>query len=134
MTESVTQALLAAAELVDAIGDQAERDRASWNAGYRYAARTFFDLGVQTGRMAAEQAEAERWAPVAEHVRRTAGMPTRAELETRRSAPGGDAYFAALLRYGGTEFAGVGKPRVPAPPGAYQAALAWAEQRQEKAA
>lgn len=76
--------LIAAAKLVDAIGDQAARDRASYDAGYRYAARTFFDLGFQAGYQRAEELATLRWAPVAECVGRLAGLPAYADLERIR--------------------------------------------------
>lgn len=101
-----------AAELVAAIGDQAARDRESWQAGYRYASRTYFDLGFEAGRAAAERAQARRWAPVAEHVSQIAATPGHAELARRRAEPGNlwryrdgqaaepDAFTAAVLRRG----------------------------------
>lgn len=127
MTGAPDAALLAAAELVDAIGNQAVRDRQSFDAGYRDAAQRYFELGVTAGRMAAEQAAADRWVPIAERIDRIADLPTYADLLIRRAVPGGPAYYAAVLRNGGTEFGGVGRPRVPAPPEAVKAAVAWIE-------
>lgn len=75
---------MAAAELVDAIGDQAVRDRANFDDGYRYAARVYFDLGYQTGYARAEEMAARRWVPIAEQVGRLAGVPSYAALERIR--------------------------------------------------
>lgn len=136
MTDLHTLAM-AAAELVDDIGDQAERDRRSRAAGYQEGAalaRAMFDHGVDVGRALAERAEAERWAAVAADVRAMAGEPAAREMARRRAVPAGEAYFRDLIRHGGTEFAGVGRPRVPAPAGAYEAALAWARDRKGRAA
>jgi hypothetical protein len=127
MTDAPDASLLAAAELVAAIGDQAARDRESFDAGYRDAAQRYFELGVAAGRMAAERAAAERWIPIAERIDRIADLPAYAELLKRRALPGGPVYYAAILRNDGTEFGGVGRPRVPAPVGAVQAAVAWIE-------
>lgn len=121
----VTDTLLAAAELVDAIGDQAARDRQSFEAGYRYAARTYFEFGITAGRIAAERAAADRWVPIAERIDRIADLPAYAELAARRALPGGPAYWATVLRNDGTEFGGVDRPRVPAPQGVVEAAVAW---------
>lgn len=105
-------ALTLAINLVGAIGDQAARDQACWNAGYRYAARAYFELGLEAGRTAAERAQAQRWAPIAEHVDRIAGSPSYAELQQRRAEPGNlwryrdgqaakpDAFTAGMLRRG----------------------------------
>lgn len=73
-----------AAALVAEIGDQAERDRESWNAGYREAmalCRAMFDHGVDVGYAQAEEDMARAWRPVAESVR---NIPRLMELQARR--------------------------------------------------
>jgi hypothetical protein len=76
--------LFAAAELVDAIGDQAERDQASFAAGFRYAARVFFDHGIEVGRAQAHHAVDENWRRLAMELGIIARSPSFAELERRR--------------------------------------------------
>jgi hypothetical protein len=44
------------------------------------------------------------------------GLVNVVRLACRRSRPGGAAWLAEVERHGGTEFAGVGKPRRPIPP------------------
>lgn len=73
-----------AAALVAEIGDQAERDRESWNAGYREAmgfCRSMFDHGVDVGYDMAERDMERAWKPVAESVR---NIPRLMELQARR--------------------------------------------------
>lgn len=48
------------------------------------------------------------------------------EIECLRRHGSGDVYYEILLAHDGTEFGGVGRPRVLAPECAYQRALAWA--------
>ncbi|WP_433465799.1 hypothetical protein [Spirillospora sp. CA-128828] len=67
--------------LVAEIGDQAERDRESWNAGYREAAALFFAHGVDVGYAQAEEDMARAWRPVAESVR---NIPRLMTLQARR--------------------------------------------------
>lgn len=126
----VTDPLLAAAELADDLAGQRRREEDAYRFGYRdgYAA------GEVVGAQRAERELTAMWDRQAEHIGRIGARPAHAELARRRAEPGGDAYFAALLRKGGTEFGGIGRPRVPAPPGAYERALAWAAQRRESAA
>jgi hypothetical protein len=73
-----------ALRLVQQIGDQAERDQQSYEAGYRAAARQFFDHGVDVGyRSALNEIEAEQSGINA----RLAGQvlsPTAAQLERIR--------------------------------------------------
>jgi hypothetical protein len=114
-----------AADLALTVGEQAARDRETWEAGYRYAAQAFYDLGEQAGRARADELAALRWRPIAEQVHRIADLPEYAELLKRRAAPGGASYYAAVLRNGGTEFGGVGKPRVPVSAEVCEAAVAW---------
>lgn len=130
MTEPMTRSLLAAAELVDDLAAQRRREEQAFRDGYGYG----FAAGEQVGAQRAERELTARWAAAADHVHTVAGRPAHADLEARRAEPGGPAYFAALMRHGGTEFAGVGRPRVPASAGAYRRALEWAEQRRENAA
>lgn len=49
------------------------------------------------------------------------------EIQCLRVHGSGDVYYEALLANDGSEFGGVGQPRVMAPSCAYQRALAWAE-------
>lgn len=117
--ETLRTLAMAAAELVDDLGDLAERDRKTYTAGYRDGQRDAHRSGWDIGYAHAHHEMTERWAWMAKRVRASTNDPTYAE----RYAPGGPAYYAALVRHGGTEFAGVGKPRVPAPAGAYETAL-----------
>lgn len=109
---------LAAAELVDEIGDLAARDRANRAAGYRLAARTFFRHGVEVGR---EQILAAIIDGQDDTRRRLAGLarePAWTELERIRREPGNlwrfgegrakdpDLYTINLLRHGGVQYAG----------------------------
>lgn len=112
MTKTVMDPLLLAINLVAAIGDQVQRDEQNWSAGYRYAARVYFELGRDTGRAEAERAQDRRWAPIAEHVHQISNTPGRAELQLRRAEPGNlwryrdgravqpDAFTSALIRRG----------------------------------
>lgn len=73
-----------AAALVAEIGDQADRDRQSYRAGYREAmalCRAMFDHGVDVGYAQAEEDMARAWRPVAESVR---NIPRLMELQARR--------------------------------------------------
>ncbi|MCW2898721.1 MAG: hypothetical protein JWO67_986 [Streptosporangiaceae bacterium] len=89
----------AAAELVDAIGDQAERDRASFEAGFRLAARMFFDQGHQVGYERAHREIEERQAEVnRELIERVKVMDAR--------RPGGRIYLFNLRAHGGQEYLG----------------------------
>lgn len=106
------QALVAqAAALVEQIGDQAERDRQSWNAGYREAmnfCRSVFDHGVDIGYAQAEEDMARAWRPVAESVR---NIPRLMELQARRY-PGYTPERLAELRARAREQFGLpSKPR-----------------------
>ncbi len=109
---------LAAAELVDEIGDVAERDRATLTAGYQLAARTFFRHGVEVGR---EQVLTAITTGQDDTRRRLAGLarePAFQELERIRREPGNlwrfsegrakepDFYTTNLLRHGGVPYAG----------------------------
>lgn len=120
--------ILTAAELVDTIGDTAEREadiyRVAWQDGFRVG----FEDGADVGYTRTHHEVAVAWSRIADHVRSMGrpGSRTHAELVQRRSMPGGPAYHAAIIRHNGTEFGGVGKPRVPAPPEAVEAAAAWA--------
>ena len=49
------------------------------------------------------------------------------EIQCLRAHGSGDVYYEALLANSGSEFGGVGQPRVKAPLCAYERALAWAE-------
>lgn len=76
-----------AAALVEQIGDQAERDRQSWAAGYREAmnfCRVMFDHGFDVGYQAAEDDMARAWKPIAQQVRRSANRLSFRALEERR--------------------------------------------------
>lgn len=93
-TASVTEApdrlpalVAQAAALVEQIGDQAERDRQSWNAGYREAmafCRAMFDHGFDVGYQASEDDMARAWKPIAQQVRRSANRLSFRALEERR--------------------------------------------------
>lgn len=74
-----------------------------------------FEHGVDVGYRKAERDQAARFAPVAAHVAEVTGGPSQDELRARRAVPGGEAYLASVLRNGGTEYGGVGRPRVIAP-------------------
>lgn len=67
--KNLYETLMLAAELVDAITNQADRDRDSYNAGWRDAAKIFFDHGFEVGHARAHQEMAEEWHRVAEAVR-----------------------------------------------------------------
>lgn len=122
--------LLAAAELVDDLVGQERHVIAAYRWGYRDG----YASGQVVGTLRAERELTAVWDAQAAHVAGLRGIPAHAELANRRALPGGSAYYEALLRNGGTEFGGVGRPRVPAPPGAYEQALAWDERRRESAA
>jgi dihydrodipicolinate synthase/N-acetylneuraminate lyase len=131
MTTDVLGDLAAQARgLVDDITAQAEREHAiedrAWADGYRAG----FDTGCDVGYARAHHEMDQVWRELAAYVRSMASVPTAEDIHRRRAEPGGPAYYAALLRHGGTEFGGVGKPRVPAPPGAYARALEWAKRQQ----
>lgn len=49
------------------------------------------------------------------------------DIQCLRAHGSGEVFYEALLASGGSEFGGVGKPRVKAPQCAWQRALAWAE-------
>ena len=110
-----------AQRLVDAITDQAQRDEDNYRRGFADAARIFLDHGHEIGYALAHQEMAAAWSALAAHVRALAGTPTHAELQQRRSQPGGDAYHAALQRRGGREYTGgpidfdTGQPLQPDP-------------------
>jgi len=74
-----------AADLVDAIGDQAQRDREMYNAGWNDAAKIFFDHGYDVGYAQAHTEVAEDWKALAEKIRAMANTPTFAEVERRRA-------------------------------------------------
>ncbi|MEV7011971.1 hypothetical protein [Streptosporangium sp. NPDC051022] len=78
--------MLVAAELVDAIVDQAARDRENYEAGYRAAARDFFDHGYEVGYGHAQEEMAEQWSRVHRTVQEHARTPTHAELQAARRA------------------------------------------------
>jgi len=75
---------------------------ASWREGYAAGARERFSEGY-----AAAVADIKR----AEHE-----LVDVIRLASRRARPGGGAWLAEVERHGGTEFGGIGKPRVPVPP------------------
>lgn len=127
MTRTTTQAR---AELADTIGHHVAADAAAFAHAYRLG----YETGVQVGRAQLDHELTEQDRRHAEYLRGIASTTTHAELVRRRTEPGGDAYYAALIRHGGTEFAGIDKPRVPAPPGAYERALAWANRQRHNAA
>jgi hypothetical protein len=49
------------------------------------------------------------------------------EIQCLREHGSGEVYYEALIANGGSQFGGVGQPRVLAPSCAYRRALAWAE-------
>ncbi len=72
-----------AAELVDAIGDQATRDRESyetgWQAGWKAASEEFFQHGWEVGYGRAHAEMDEWWAILGARVRAMAKVPTMDE-------------------------------------------------------
>lgn len=80
-TDRLRALVAQAAALVAEICDQAERDRQSWDAGYREAAALFFAHGVSVGYAQAEEDMARAWRPVAEGVR---DLPRLMDVEERR--------------------------------------------------
>jgi hypothetical protein len=72
------------ARLVRRVDEQTERERESYEEGFRFAARLFFEHGVQVGREQVENEYRAAWEPVATFVRQMAGAPTCDELERRR--------------------------------------------------
>ncbi len=74
-----------AADLVEAIGDQATRDREMYNAGWNDAAKLFFEHGFDVGYAQAHGEMAADWKALAEKIRQMANTPTFAELEKRRA-------------------------------------------------
>ncbi|MCU1670614.1 MAG: hypothetical protein JWP40_3541 [Blastococcus sp.] len=109
---------LAAAELVDEIGDLAERDRANRAAGYRLAARTFFRHGVEVGREQVLAAIIDGQDDTRRRLARVAREPVWSELERIRREPGNlwrfsdgkvsepDFYTINLFRHGCVQYAG----------------------------
>lgn len=84
MTVIDERLLMSAAELVAAIGDQAARDNESWNAGYRYAARMFFNLGIEVGRQQLGNEILAEEARFSAHMSTITRMRSHAELEALR--------------------------------------------------
>ncbi|MFB4306933.1 hypothetical protein [Actinomadura sp. GTD37] len=115
---SLARLIQQAQTLVNQIGDQTERDHASYNAGYHEAALLFFQHGYETGYAQAEDDMAARWTEVAPAVRSRAGHPTHTHLELTRTEPGNlwrhtrgddpepDTYTAAYIRRGHREYTG----------------------------
>lgn len=107
-----------AADLVEEIGDRAAADLAAFRDAYR--------LGFETGVTVGEQrANAEILAEDEQITADRKMLQVRAELAALRSQPSGPAYYASVLRNGGTEFGGIGRPRVPIPAEVLDAARAW---------
>lgn len=88
-TDKLRALVAQAAALVAEICDQTERDRQSWDAGYREAAALFFAHGVSVGYAQAEEDMARAWRPVAERVR---NIPKYMEIRERRSETTCSAY------------------------------------------
>jgi hypothetical protein len=55
------------------------------------------------------------------------------EIECRRQHGSGEVFYEVLLANRGSEFGGVGKPRVMAPACAYERALEWAAAKDQQA-
>jgi hypothetical protein len=102
VSEVTGQAL---AELLDR---SAERDAslrarlAAWREGCARGAGQRFEEGYVTAIADVKRAQHE--------------LVDRVRLEVRRLAPGGAAWLASVERHGGTEFGGIGHPRVPVGP------------------
>jgi hypothetical protein len=97
---------LAAAELVDEIGDLAEWDQANRAAGYRLAARTFFRHGVEVGREQVLAAIIDGQDDTRRRLARLAREPAWTELERMRRQPGGKLWTDNLAAHGGREYTG----------------------------
>ena len=83
--EELYRLLMLAAELVDAIGDQAERDRKNYEDGWNAAAQIFFEHGLEVGYAQAHAEMDAWWKDLAKKVRAFAGTPTFAEVQRRRA-------------------------------------------------
>lgn len=85
-----------AAELVDAITDQAARDEANYLRGWQDAARVFFNHGVDVGYRAAEAAEERKWSGyIQPALRAAANRPTVAEYKRGLAGPRPGDYTGA---------------------------------------
>ncbi len=115
------QVLAVAQQLVNEIGDQADRDRRSFEAGYREASRLFrvmFEHGVDVGRAQALDVITTAQGQINRRLSGQALAPSFAELERRRAEPGNlqrfitgqdsqpDLYTASVIRRGGPYLGG----------------------------
>lgn len=83
--QRLQQLLAQAAQLVEPIAEQADRDRRIDQAAFAEGYRLGFAAGREVGYGQAHEDIARDWARVAAKVRRMAHVPTFAELQARRT-------------------------------------------------
>lgn len=76
--------LLAAAQLLDDLDAQSQRERQMFDDGYRAG----YEAGHLVGQAHAEEDMRLAWAELAQRIRRTANRPTYDELARRRAEAG----------------------------------------------
>lgn len=76
--------LLAAAQLLDDLDAQRQRERLMFEDGYRAG----YEAGHRVGQAHAEEDMRLAWVELAKRIRRTANVPTYDELARRRAATG----------------------------------------------